>query len=198
MRLNIRKDDFPVYLARGNVKQCFVGKKWPDRVLKVSPIGGRHTPLEIDYFERLERRGIHADCIPKYYGWFQDEQWIGYVQERIEGDTVMTVSEYIRRNCTDKVAMEKVEARLKQLYQDLVEGGVLVLNIHTGNILVDTRDMRMWVIDGFGTPEHIPLPYWFDFCRRRKLKVHWKKFEGRYQRFKAKALREAEAGATAE
>ena len=80
MKLQIDPNDFPRFLARGNVKECYVGDKWPDRVLKVSPAGkGRLTPLEIDYFERLERRGITADFLPKYYGWFENERWLGYV-----------------------------------------------------------------------------------------------------------------------
>ena len=97
-----------------------------------------------------------------------------------------------------RIEEARAKFRLRQLYREIVDGGLLVLNVHTDNILVDTRDMHMWVIDGFGTPEHIPLPYWFDFCRRRKLKAHWKKFEGRYQRFKANTLREVKEEATLE
>ena len=54
MKQQIDPNDFPRFLARGNVKECYVGDKWPDRVLKVSPVGkSRLTPLEIDYFEAL-------------------------------------------------------------------------------------------------------------------------------------------------
>ena len=75
MKLQIAPNDFPRFLAHGNVKECYVGDKWPDRVLKVSPVGkSRLTPLEIDSFERLERRGITADFLPKYYGWFENER----------------------------------------------------------------------------------------------------------------------------
>lgn len=192
MRLDIRKSDFPVYYSEGNVKQCFVGTKWPDRILKVSPIGGRHTPLEIDYFERLERRGIHSDCIPKYYGWFQDEQWIGYVQERIEGESVMTVTQFLQKYCLNAEAIDKLEDTLRGLYRHIVDSGLLVLNVHTSNLLINARDMHVWVIDGFGTPEHVPLPYWFEYCRKRKLKIHWlEKFKDRYLKTKQQAIERA-------
>lgn len=181
MRLNLNLQDFPVYLAKGNVKTCYVGSRWPDRVLKVSPVDdARLTRLEIDYFERLERKGIRADFLPKYYGWYQDDQWIGYVQELIQGESIMTLTEYMRMNILQPARMKHLEELLQKLHKDILESKVLILNLHTENILVDASTMQFWVVDGFGTPEKIPLPYWFDFCRVRKFKKHWAKFERRY------------------
>ena len=66
-----------------------------------------------------------------------------------------------------------------------------MINLHTENILVDVSNMHLWVIDGYGTPEAIPLPYYFDYARRRKVEVHWLKFEDRYARFTASAQAES-------
>lgn len=192
MKLQIAPNDFPRFLARGNVKECYVGDKWHDRVLKVSPVGkSRLTPLEIDYFERLERRGITADFLPKYYGWFENERWVGYVQEFIRGETIMTLTDYLRAHIAEPDVLRDLEAQLSKLYEEILASGVLVLNLHTENILVDTATMRFWVIDGFGTPEKFPLPYWFDFCRRRKLKKHWEKIKRRYRNTVAELNAEA-------
>ena len=159
MKLQIDPNDFPRFLARGNVKECYVGDKWPDRVLKVSPVGkSRLTPLEIDYFERLERRGITADFLPKYYGWFENEHWVGYVQEFIRGETITTLTDYLRAHIAEPDVLRDLDARLSKLYEEILASGVLVLNLHTENILVDTATMHFWVVDGFGTPEKFPLP----------------------------------------
>ena len=121
MKLQIDPNDFPRFLARGNVKECYVGDKWPDRVLKVSPAGkGRLTPLEIDYYERLERRGITADFLPKYYGWFENERWLGYVQEFIRGETIRTLTDYLREHIGEPDVLRDLEERLSKLYEEIL------------------------------------------------------------------------------
>lgn len=194
MRIEVDMADYPTYFAKGSDKVCFVGEKYPDRILKVSPLENcRPMRIEVSYLERLERLGRTADFMPKYYGWFKNDKYIGYVHQLVKSDSIIPLQKYIDLHADD---LNLIEEKLAELKEKILSSKILVLNIHAQNILVDVSNMHLWLIDGYGTPEAIPLPYWFDVCRRRKEESHWAKFERRYGRLKAAAqlrLRERKA-----
>lgn len=186
MKIEVNISDYPTYFAKGSDKICYVGEKFPDRILKLSPLSNcRPMKIEVSYLERLERLGRTADFMPKYYGWFKTDKYLGYVHQLIKGDTIMPLTRYIQLHAAD---LSLVEEKIRELKQKILDSKIVVINLHTENILVDTSNMHLWIIDGYGTPEAIPLPYYFDYFRRRKVEVHWVKFEQRYRDVKAKAL----------
>lgn len=189
MKIDVNLADYPTYFAKGSDKICYVGEKYPDRILKLSPrSNSRPMRIEVSYLERLERLGRTADFMPKYYGWFKNDEYIGYVHQLIKGKSIISLSKYIKQHADD---LSLIEDKLRELKQKILDSKIIVINLHTENILVDVSNMHLWVIDGYGTPEAIPLPYYFDYARRRKVEVHWLKFEDRYARFKASAQAES-------
>ena len=102
MKIDVNLADYPTYFAKGSDKVCYVGEKYPDRILKLSPRSNcRPMRIEVSYLERLERLGRTADFMPKYYGWFKNDEYIGYVHQLIKGKSIISLSKYIKQHADD-------------------------------------------------------------------------------------------------
>lgn len=179
-------DEYGPLLARGQERFCFVSRKDPFRCVKVSPRDSDvQTIREIRYFEFLERRGIKADFLPAYYGSFQNANFVGFEQECFGAERAEQLIHYLRRATLPEI--EAVERALEPLLQDMIRTNVIVSDLHAANILrvTDNGSVRYVVIDGYGSPEWIPLPNYCRFFGRRKIQRQWRKFMERWKQLKS-------------
>lgn len=171
--------DFDQYFDRGAVKICFVGDKHPGKLLKLSPLETSTQILrEINYFEFLNRRGVTPSFMPAYYGRCSDDKHVGFVQELLTSGEIVSLKKIVRRDYTTNLAV--IEDALLKFQEEMIEKNVIILDLSGDNIMIDAKTYRVWVIDGYGTPEFIPLPKYFHFFGRLKILRQWKKFVRRY------------------
>ena len=171
--------DFDRYFDRGSDKVCYVSDKHPGCLLKLSPLERAAQMLrEIQYFEFLKKRGIEPSFMPRFYGRCFDEKHVGFVQELIAGERIKPLGNIARIHYQTRLTA--VEDALLELKQEMLEKNIIILDLHGGNIIGDEKTLRLWVIDGYGTPEFIPLPKYSRFFGRLKIERQWSKFVWRY------------------
>lgn len=141
---------------------------------------------EIDYFRFLEKHGVKSDLIPLYYETFETENECGYVQECFLDrdhcgvyDSVHELHDFLTKKCPE---FPTVIAMLADMKKELIAKNIIISDLHGMNILVVTKNKktRLKVIDGWGSPEAIPLPKYFRFFGKLKIHRQWKKFQQRY------------------
>ncbi len=171
--------DFDRYFSRGTDKVCYISEKFPGKLLKISPLAKANQMIrEIQYFEYLTTKGISPSFMPKFFGRCSDKENIGFVQELLVGNNIKSLIDIVRRYYLTDLA--KVEDALMALKNEMLEKNIIVLDLHGANIIGDIETLKLWIIDGYGTPEFIPLPKYFRFFGRMKIERQWKKFVYRY------------------
>ena len=116
--------------------------------------------------------------MPRFYGRCFDEKHVGFVQELIAGERIKPLGNIARIHYQTRLTA--VEDALLELKQEMLEKNIIILDLHGGNIIGDEKTLRLWVIDGYGTPEFIPLPKYSRFFGRLKIERQWSKFVLRY------------------
>ena len=171
--------DFDRYFSRGTDKVCYISEKFPGKLLKISPLAKANQMIrEIQYFEYLTTKGISPSFMPKFFGRCSDKENIGFVQELLVGNNIKSLIDIVRRYYLTDLA--KVEDALMAVKNEMLEKNIIVLDLHGANIIGDIETLKLWIIDGYGTPEFIPLPKYFRFFGRMKIERQWKKFVYRY------------------
>ena len=164
-------------LGRGIERACYRDPVDPERCFKVSEkTSCRQTRRDIVFFERLARLGIESSYVPKYLGAFETETKIGFFQECFARPGVRPLSEFMAQ-CS-REALLRTDLALWEMRGELIEKNIVAIDVHPDNILVvptgpTDADFRLVLIDGYGTPEFIPIPYWFRALGRRKIDRYW-------------------------
>lgn len=187
---------FGKLVGEGSERFCYENLDNPNTCLKISKSGTcLQTLREVRYFRFLQKKGIAPDFIPKFYGTYTI------------GDQVVMEMEYFRSNDDVQAidlrefitkAYEKdfpeIERALDKVKAEMIRTNVIVSDIRTGNIMLllnkDKSVYRLVFIDGFGSPEFIPLPIYCPFFGRRKIERQWEKFMKKYQTEKAARLKQ--------
>lgn len=119
------------------------------------------------------------DFIPKSYGFVKTNIGKGLSVEWIknfDGSISITVEEYIRQNGLD----DKIKKALMELFDKIYETAFVCRELTDFNIVVkrlnDKNDIKLYIIDGFGNQEFIPISSFFKFLARRKILKHKKLF----------------------
>ncbi len=194
----MRRDGFRTYAAedldfllgievgQGSEKKCFLSKLDKRRCFKVSyKENSNQIRREIAYFNDLVNRNVWADFLPKYYGYFESAQYIGYEQECFlakdkggDFDEVCSLSDYIENPLTDEGVIIK---ELQILKEEMFRTGIICSDLHGGNVyrVKENFKSRLVVIDGFGAPELIPICKHISYFRNKKIARQWIKFEDR-------------------
>ena len=130
-------------------------------------------------------KGIGADIMPAYYGAFRSGELFGFEEEcfleKSRGgvwDRVRTLDEAVGDPSTD---LRRLRDRLLALKEEIIAKNILITDAHGANMLIAEKDgiERLVVIDGYGTPELVPLPKWFRPLGRRKILRKWRDLEER-------------------
>ena len=114
----------------GSERKCYIKALDPCRCLKISKRqNSDQTIREIKYFEFLQKRGIEASFIPKFYGAFETDDCIGYEQEcfliKENGgiyDDVLPFDRYILSKPNE---IEKIKIELMALKSEMVNKPLL-------------------------------------------------------------------------
>lgn len=187
-------------IGRGLARTCYRYPGRGDRCIKIDHFEVREhtdTRREEKYYRRIARLkpGFNYDCIPRYFGSVPTNRGDGAVFELIcdeAGGEISQTLDLVDRDYLKQRALD-VKAGLEVLRRSLFDNGILVRDLHPGNIavkmLADSR-MQMVVIDGIGHTEFFPIVDIFPSLARRKLKRYYKK--PKYQTVEA-LLRELDA-----
>ncbi len=187
------------FIGHGCDKTVWRHRLDPNLCLKIStkPCPSA-TIREIKNFDRLMKKPVKASFVPKFYGAFEGPDYVGFIQEcfldKEHGggyEIAETLKSHILR---PESKLSDVEQMLAELKAEIHQTGIIVSDMHGGNILYVVKDgcRRLVVIDGIGTPEFIPLPQYIPFLRRMKIERQWNKLMRRLKRF-LDAKRQAEA-----
>lgn len=175
-KLSVQQEmaDYTEYFGKGSEKLCYTSPKHPGRLLKVSTWEqSLHIRREIEYLEFLRRRGVRASFMPEYFGSCQDDERVGYVQELIAGPDVVFLQTLVGEEYGPR--LREVELAILRLKQEMEQTNIIVLDLHQVNILADRQSLKLWVIDGYGPTEFIPLPKYFRFFGTLKINRLWKR-----------------------
>ena len=76
--------------------------------------------------------------------------------------------------------LTKLEKLFRELYTELKEKNIIISDLHAGNMMIycdETGNIkRLIVVDGFGSPEAIPLAKYFRYFGGKKIDRQWAKF----------------------
>lgn len=170
----------------GSERFCYLDAEDNNKCIKISKKSkSRQTRREIQYFEYLAKRNDEFSFLPKYYGYFESECYIGYIQEcfleKEQGgiyDSVVPIGVYVSRKENDYLKIKNI---LKILKEEMLLQNILCCDLSTSNILVVRKNdsERLVIVDGIGCTEYIPICKYIKWFGRKKINRQWVKFEQR-------------------
>ena len=171
---------FGPVVATGAERICVRNLKDQFSCFKISKkIHSKETRREIKYFKFLKKRGISSSFIPA----FIDKEEIIIEQELITDHPeqnlfAFRVEEFVA-DASDK-QLAKLEQLFRELYRELKDKNIIISDLHAGNMMIYCDEAgnikRLIVVDGFGSPEAIPLAKYFRYFGRKKIDRQWAKF----------------------
>lgn len=187
---------FGKLIGEGSERFCYENLDNPSTCFKISKTGtSLQTIREVRYFHFLEKKGKYPKFFPKFYGTFKKGEQLVLEQEYLRtNDQVEAVElrQFITR--ASETDFQKIEDFLEKTKQEMIQMNVIVSDIRTGNIVLlfnhDKSITRLVFVDGFGSPEFIPLPIYCPFFGKRKIERQWNKFMKKYHAEKALRIRQ--------
>lgn len=175
-------------LGKGAEKVVYRHNEYPDRCIKIcSKNNARSIIREIEYFKFLEKHQIKASFIPKFYEAFESDKTVGFIQESFidkqnggSFDSVSLLNDYIISPISDLSEELKM---LNELKNEMIHKNIIISDLHGWNIfrVVENRRARLVIIDGYGSPEILPLPQYIRFLGKLKIERQWKKLYRRLE-----------------
>lgn len=186
---------FGEIIGRGMERVCYANPNNPSTCFKVSRLGhDLQTRREIRYFEYLKRKGIWADFLPYYYGFIKSENYLIIEQELLRSDEnseSLLVNDFLK--IADASQILSLEEQFRQIRDEMISKNIIVSDIRPANIMVKRNHHgsieRIVFLDGFGSPELIPLPMYCPFFGRKKILRQWEKFKRHYYNEKRKVAK---------
>lgn len=146
-------------------------------------IHSKETRREIKYFKFLKKRGISSSFIPSFISDFETKDEVIIEQELIADHPeqnlfAFRVEEFVADASDNQLT--KMEKLFRELYTELKEKNIIISDLHAGNMMIYCDEAgnikRLIVVDGFGSPEAIPLAKYFRYFGRKKIDRQWAKF----------------------
>lgn len=116
--------------------------------------------------------------IPRLFGYTETNLGRGLMTEFVknyDGSATMSLQDYLKKyGLTHKIYLA-----LKLLYKQLLKYNFITRELKDFNIVVkyiSKNNLRLYVIDGFGNQEFIPLSNYIGFLAKRKINKHFKIF----------------------
>lgn len=110
--------------------------------------------------------------IPRFYGICKTNLGMGLIVEYLtdkSGNKLPTLQEYIKQNGVSN----KLLLAINELWTILLKNNIQIRAPHSNNFLVkevENNLLRIYMIDGFGSPNLIPLYDFVPFFGRRKIR----------------------------
>lgn len=139
-------------------------------------IHSKETRREIKYFKFLKKRGISSSFIPSFISDFETKDEVIIEQELIADHPeqnlfAFRVEEFVADASDNQLT--KLEKLFRELYTELKEKNIIISDLHAGNMMIycdETGNIkRLIVVDGFGSPEAIPLAKYFRYSEEKRL-----------------------------
>lgn len=183
---------FGEVIGRGMERICYANPANPRTCYKVSKLGhDLQSRREIRYFEFLKRRHIDATFLPKYYGFIKTDKYLIIEQELFissEEFDASLLNHYLQKSTDAQIS--ELEEKLKEIKAEMIRKNIIISDIRPANILVLTKKrdgiQRIVFLDGFGSPEFIPLPIYCPYFGKKKIERQWEKFKRHYYNAKRK------------
>lgn len=175
-------------LGKGAEKVVYRHNEYPDRCIKIcSKNNTRSIIREIEYFKFLDKHQIKASFIPKFYEAFECDTSVGYIQESFVDkqnggsfDSVSLLYNYIINPDSD---LSEVLKMLGDLKNEMIHKNIIISDLHAWNFfrVVENGRARLVIVDGYGSPEILPLPQYIRFLGKLKIERQWEKLYRRLE-----------------
>ena len=170
------------FIGGGSERKCYQDPHDPTRLIKISPKdNAKQTRREIEYYQHLIDHKVPFDHIPRFYGKFEQGNFIGVEQELIlaspgSSDRAPRLQEFLDKSPSE-VEISELHIALDKLKGYLMKWNIVVNDLQISNIVVQKNEngIRLVIIDGLGGTELIPLSHWFKSVCRQKTSRHWVK-----------------------
>ncbi len=172
-------------IGKGLARTCYQHPGDASICIKVDHFEARdHTDTwrEVAYYRRIAflKRHFSYRVIPRFYGVVETSVGRGAMFELIRDVDSGAIAKTLDDVPRDFLVRhyDQITQGVESLIAGLFHDGILVRDLHPGNIVLQKRadnDLRMVVIDGIGHTEFIPLVDCFKCLARRKLRRYLKK-----------------------
>ena len=170
-------------IGQGSERKCYQDPQNPARLIKISPKDNAKQSLrEIEYYQYLIDHKVPFDHIPRFYGKFEQDGFIGVEQEMIlaepgSSEPAQRLREYLDQSPSESEIAE-LHIALDKLKDYLMQWSIVVSDLQISNVVIQKNEdgIRLVIIDGLGGTELIPLSHWFKSICRQKTVRHWAKF----------------------
>lgn len=172
-----------LFLGDGNHKIVYAHPT--DKTLCVKLL---RTPDDTDFAKEMRYRkalGSRADSmtlITKFYGEVETSKGTGYLFERVldfDGKVCQTMLNVFDDTLADRKLLPETEKLLMDFKCAYFGEKFLLAGVDPDNYLVQKISpsvRRVRIIDNIGISTFIPLPYYFDYFARKRLKKYWRRF----------------------
>ena len=161
-------------IGKGAERTCYQNPNDASRCIKVSyKDNSKQAKKEIKYFNYLLSKKASFSYIPKVYSTIDNDVYLGIEQEVIlnkNGSVSNTLPDYIRDNKAS-LNISSLKVKILELKDNLIDNNIIPSDLVATNLLVRETgdDIKIYLIDGFGSTELIPLVNFFPTLGRRKI-----------------------------
>ena len=137
---------------------------------------------EMRYRKALGSRADSMTLLTKYYGEVETSKGTGYLFERVidfDGKNSSTMLKILTDTAADPKLLPDTEELLMDFKRAYFGEKFLLAGVDPDNYLVQRISptaRRVRIIDNIGVASFIPLPYYFDYFRDKRVKKYWSRF----------------------
>ncbi|BDR14742.1 PhoP regulatory network YrbL family protein [Vibrio sp. STUT-A11] len=168
-------------IGKGAERVCFQNPSNPAQCVKLSQKdAAKQTYREIQFFERLKNKNVQFTHIPKFLGKVTTETQVGFKQQVVLDEDLsvsLNLAQYIVQQ-GDELDIDNLLLKIRILKDYLVESRVIPSDLVLTNLLVRQAegDITLYLIDGFGNTEFIPVSDFIPYLMHKKINRKFKKF----------------------
>ena len=174
-------------IGRGTERFCYENLLNANTCYKISSLNlCKQTQREIRYLTRLMKTGNYPNFLPKFYGGFVTNDFIGIEQEYLKSssDTIaISVRDFLKQASENQIV--DLERRFLKVKKEQLLRCIVINDMRPCNTFVllrkyDQSIFRIVFIDGFGATELLPLAEYIPILGKRKIERNWQKFMKKY------------------
>ncbi|MGP8307221.1 YrbL family protein [Vibrio sp. YIC-376] len=168
-------------IGKGAERVCFQNPSNPAQCVKLSQkSAAKQTYREIQFFERLKKKNVQFTHIPEFLGKVTTETQVGFKQQVVLDEDLsvsLNFAQYIVQQ-GDDLDMDNMLLAVRILKDYLLESRVIPSDLVMTNILVRQSgdEITLYLIDGFGNTEFIPVSDFIPYLMHKKINRKFKKF----------------------
>ena len=139
---------------------------------------------ELHYLQFYARKGKSLGQLSRYFGEVETRDGVGYVFELVRdhnGEVSRNLAEWLEAG----LGLDECRSELEELRQYLVAEGIIVADLHAGNLARQERQpgvFRLVVIDGVGNSEFLKVNDYLRIAARGKVARKWSRFMVQFER----------------